>query len=292
MSIKGGIAMTTLHVEDKKHYIIHFRDWMRQRRYADQTIKTYTSMLEVFLDYFPEKDIKDIRIRDIEEFNYYYVIGKGLSASYQNQMINSIKLFYMKMLGINFALKELERPRKGNYLPKVLSKEEVSTVLGSIKNIKHKAILSLIYSAGLRRNELVNLQIDDIDSKRMLIRINNSKGAKDRIVGLSKNVLILLRGYYQLYKPKHYLFEGQKGGRYSGTSINLIFQRARQRSGVTTEGGVHMLRHSYATHLHESGYDIRIIQELLGHKSSKTTEIYTHISTRTIQKVISPFDDI
>jgi len=281
------------HLSDKgEKYISRFRNWMFQCRYADQTIKTYGSMMEVFLSHFPDKKPEVINLRDIEEFNYYYVIGNGFSASYQNQMISAIKLFYLKMLGIKFELKELERPRKGNYLPAVLSKEEVFTILLSVRNIKHKAILSLIYSAGLRRGELINLRLKDIDSKRMLILVKNSKGAKDRVVGLSEKILILLRDYYRLYRPKYYLFEGQHGGKYSGTSINLIFQRAKKRAGIKTTGGVHMLRHSYATHLHESGYDIRIIQELLGHKSSKTTEIYTHISTRSIQKVTSPFDEI
>lgn len=272
--------------------IIKFRQWMQQRRYANQTIKTYSSMLQVFFAYYPEKRIEDIGIKDIDDFNYYHVIGKGFSSSYQNQMINAIKLFYLKMLGINFELRELERPRKGKHLPKVLSKEEVLQILSGIKNLKHRAILSLIYSAGLRRSELINLKVHDIDSNRMIIRIKNSKGAKDRIVSLSKKVLILLREYYVLYRPKSYLFEGQLGGPYSGTSINNIFKRAKKQAGICTEGGVHMLRHSFATHLHESGYDIRIIQELLGHKSSKTTEIYTHISTKSIQNVISPFDNI
>ena len=277
---------------EKKQAINEYYRWMRQRRYADQTIKTYVSMLKVFFSHYPEKTIDKISLKDIEDFNYYFIIQKGFSASYQNQMINAIKLFYLKMLNTNMELKELERPRKGSYLPNVLSKGDVLMILESIKNIKHKAILSLIYSAGLRRNELINLRIIDIDSKRMLIKIKNSKGAKDRIVGLSKKILILLRAYYRLYKPKDYLFEGQKGGRYSATSINLIFQRARKDSGIKITGGVHMLRHSYATHLHESGYDIRIIQELLGHKSSKTTEIYTHISTKSIKNVNSPFDDL
>ena len=277
---------------DTKEAIDQYIRWMSQRRYADQTIRTYTSMLKVFLSHFSEKKIKDIGINDIEEFNYYHVIGKGFSPSYQNQMINAIKLFYLKMLGIKMELNELERPRKGSFLPEVLSKEEVSLIIGSIKNIKHRTILSLIYSAGLRRSELINLKLSDINSKRMLISIRQSKGAKDRVVGLSEKILTLLREYYQFYKPVHYLFEGQKGGRYSGTSINLIFQRAKKNAGIKTSGGVHILRHSFATHLHESGYDIRIIQELLGHRSIKTTEIYTHISTRSIKKVISPFDDI
>lgn len=277
---------------EKKQAINEYSRWMRQRRYADQTIKTYVSMLIVFFSHYPEKAIDKISLKDIEDFNYYFIIQKGFSASYQNQMINAIKLFYLKMLGIKMELKELERPRKGSYLPQVISKEEVSLLLGAVKNIKHRAILSLIYSAGLRRSELINLKVNDIDSKRMLINIKNSKGAKDRVVGLSKKILILLREYYQLYKPKHYLFVGQKGGQYSGTSINLIFQGAKKNAGINTPGGVHMLRHSFATHLHESGYDIRIIQELLGHKSSKTTEIYTHISTKSIKNVNSPFDDL
>ena len=238
---------------DKKQHIDKFRQWMQQRRYADQTIKTYISMLEVVLSHFPEREIEDISIKDIEEFNYYHVIVKGLSASYQNQMINAIKLFYLKMLGINFELKELERPMKSRYLPSVLSKEEVSDLISSVRNIKHKAILSMIYSAGLRRNELINLRVMDIDSKRMLIKINQSKGAKDRVVGLSKKVLALLREYYKLYKPQYYLFEGQDKGTYSGTSINLIFQRAKKNAVIKSflpklrEGSFFNKRHSHFT---------------------------------------------
>lgn len=129
------------------------------------------------------------------------------------------------------------------FISQVLSKKEVGDILRLVRNIKHRAILNLVYSAGLRRNELINLRLADIDSKRMLIHIKNSKGAKDRCVGLSEKTLTLLREYYKLYKPKYYLFEGQKGGRYTGISINMIFQRAKKHAGVNKQGGVHMLRH-------------------------------------------------
>ena len=165
-------------------------------------------------------------------------------------------------------------------------------LLDSVKNIKHKTILSLIYSAGLRRSEVLNLKINDIDSNRMIITIRDAKGKKDRIVGLSKNILSLLKIYYKMYKPKEYLFEGQNRSKYSGASIGKIFNNAKNNANINIEGGVHILRHCYATHLHEAGYDIRLIQELLGHKSSKTTEIYTHVSTKSIKNVKSPFDDL
>lgn len=139
---------------------------------------------------------------------------------------------------------------------------------------------------------MLNLKIEDIDSKRMIIIIRDAKGKKDRIVGLSKNILSLLKYYFKMYKPKEYLFEGQNRSKYSGASIGKIFSNAKNNAGINIEGGVHILRHCYATHLHEAGYDIRLIQELLGHKSSKTTEIYTHVSTKSIKNVKSPFDDL
>lgn len=269
-----------------------FRQYLAGQRYSESTISTYNSMLEHFFSYHNELKPEDVTISEIKKFNYHYILKNNYSSSFQNQFINAIKKFYEKVYNMNLTVDEIERPRRGMILPKVLSKEEVAQILKSVRNIKHKAILSLIYSAGLRRGELINLQINDIDSMRMLIIIRNAKGKKDRVVNLSAKILQLLRYYFKLYKPKKYLFEGQKGGKYSGNSINHIFKSAKKRVGIKVAGGVHILRHSFATHLHESGHDIRIIQELLGHKSSKTTEIYTHISTKSIKNVTSPFDDL
>jgi integrase/recombinase XerD len=178
-------------------------------------------------------------------------------------------------------------------LPNVLSKEEIKAILEAPKNLKHKAMLSMIYSCGLRRSELLNLIPNDIDSKRNVVIIRQSKGKKDRITPLSPKILELLRDYYKEYSPKIYLFEGQeKNTQYSARSLEEVLKKSIKFAKINKPVTLHWLRHSYATHLLESGADLRFIQELLGHNSSKTTEIYTHVSTKNIQQIKSPFDDL
>jgi site-specific recombinase XerD len=277
---------------EKQRSVQKFKQWMQQRRYADQTISTYTSMLEVFLSHFPERKIEEITIRDIEEFNYYHVIGKGFSASYQNQMINAIKLFYLKMLGINFGLKELERPRKSRPLPKVIPKEYVKDMLQRIPNIKHKAALTLVYSLGLRRGELLNIRLSDLSSKTFTLVVRNAKGNKDRVLPVPEKLMRLIIIYYRSYKPEYWLFEGERAGKkYSATSLSRIFHRYLPVVLKNHNFTLHCLRHSFATHLLEGGTDLRYIQEMLGHKSSRTTEIYTHVSTKSLSNIKNPIED-
>jgi site-specific recombinase XerD len=275
-----------------KELIQKFRQWLQQRRYANQTIKTYTSMLETFLTHFPEKRIGDISLRDIEEFNYYHVIGKGFSASYQNQMINAIKLFYLKMLGINFELKGLERPRKSRPLPKVIPKDVVREMLQRIPNIKHRAALTMVYSLGLRRGELLNIKLSDLCSRTSSLMVRNAKGNKDRVLPVPAKVMQLIIRYYRAYKPETWLFEGDKAGKkYSATSLSRIFHRYLSIVLENHNFTLHCLRHSFATHLLEGGTDLRYIQEMLGHKSSRTTEIYTHVSTKSLSNIKNPVED-
>ncbi len=213
-----------------------------------------------------------------------------IGTSYQNQLINAIKFYYEHVLKRPRQVYYLERPKKEKRLPGVLSLNEVQCLLGKIRNTKHFAIISLIYSSGLRISELINLKISDIDSNRMHVRVVQSKGKKDRMTLLSEKMLNLLREYFKEYKPKYWLFEGQTGGKYSKSSIQKIFQRAKAKAGIRKYATIHTLRHSFATHLLEAGTDLRYIQELLGHGSSKTTEIYTHVSTRKLSGIRSPFD--
>lgn len=265
---------------------------MMQRRYADQTIRTYTSMLETFLSHFPERKVEDIIVRDIEEFNYYHIIGKGFSASYQNQMINAIKLFYLKMLGINFELRELERPRRARPLPKVIPKETVKEMLQGIGNLKHRCALMMIYSLGLRRGELINIRLLDLSSRDLSISVRNAKGRKDRVLPVPKKLMNLIITYYRAYRPEVWLFEGNKAGQpYSSGSLGKIFHRYLNRVIKNHNFTLHCLRHSFATHLLEAGTDLRYIQEMLGHKSSRTTEIYTHVSTKSLRNVKNPIED-
>ena len=187
----------------------------------------------------------------------------------------------------------LERPRRGRPLPNVLPKEMVKELLEGIPNLKHKAALSMVYGLGLRRSELINLKLTDIDSKAKTVVIRQGKGQKDRVLPLPDNLLRLLRNYYKSYKPKVWLIEGDKVGKpYSPTSLQNIFKKYLAKVSKNNTFTLHSLRHSYATHILDSGTDIRFIQELLGHKSSRTTEIYTHVSMRSLRNIKSPLDDM
>jgi integrase/recombinase XerD len=270
-----------------------FKHWLLSRRYSDSTIKTYTEALKSFLTFYNEKLVSEITNDDVIRYNNEYILNNNLSASYQNQIVNALKLFFSTVQETKIELDKIHRPKRAKLLPNVLSKEEVKSILNAHSNIKHKTMLSLIYACGLRRSELLHLKPADIDSKRGIIIIRQSKGKKDRIVPLSTKILLLLREYYLINKPQKWLFEGQIAGElYSEKSLQSILKQALQKVAITKPVTLHWLRHSYATHLLESGTDLRYIQELLGHNSSKTTEIYTHVSTKSIQQIKSPFDDL
>lgn len=268
-----------------------YKDLLVQKRYSQNTQDIYCSYFKDFFIYFRIEELEDITTAKINSYILDLIKSKNISISQQNQRINAIKFYYEKVLGRKKEYYELHRPRKENKLPKVLSKNEVKNILDSCNNIKHKCILMLIYSAGLRRSELIDLKITDIDSERMVINIIGAKGKKDRISLLSVNTLNLLRKYYKEYRPQKWLFEGQKGGNYSPTSIAKLLKNSANKAGIHKNVTPHMLRHSFATHLLEQGTDLRYIQELLGHSSSKTTEIYTHVSKRAIDKITNPIDE-
>lgn len=273
--------------------IIRFEKWLLSKRYSTSTIKTYCEALRVFFTHHKNVSIQHITMQHIIQFNNEYIIGRGLSISYQNQFVNALKLFYLIIRNTNVIIENIARPRREYRLPNVLSKEEVKMLLNILINLKHRTMLCLLYSCGLRSGELLNLQPIHIDSKRNIILIKQSKGKKDRIVPLSSKILEMLREYYRLYKPQTYLFEGQNiGEKYDSRSLQLVLKQAVKKAGIQKPVTLHWLRHSYATHLLESGTDLRYIQELLGHNSSKTTEIYTHVSTKNIQHIKSPFDDL
>jgi integrase/recombinase XerD len=269
------------------------KDWMQSRRYSSSTVDTYADALKTFLTYYKDKAIKDISNDDIIAFNNKYILANDLSASYQNQVVNAIKLYFRAIKNTAIDVDLIHRPKKANLLPNVLSKEEIKGILTVQPNIKHRTMLSLIYSCGLRRSELLNLKLTDVDSKRKLLIIRQAKGKKDRIAPLSEKIIELLREYYKLHKPKQWLFEGQNGnGQYDERSLANVLKQAVEKAGIKKPVTLHWLRHSYATHLLEAGTDLRYIQEILGHKSSRTTEIYTHVSTKSLQNIISPFDTL
>lgn len=287
----------TLHKFDsarspEKKLPVGYQKALNLKRYSENTIKTYSNYFLDFQSYFSTSDLNDITASQINDYILYLIKKNDISISQQNQRISAIKFYYEKVLGrekLNFYI---ERPKRERKLPGVLDKSEVQAIINSTHNIKHKCILSLIYSSGLRRNELLNLEKEDIDSKRMLLKVRGGKGKKDRYTTLSEKLLQLLREYYKQYRPENYLFEGPEGNRYSATSIQNILKKSAKEAGIKKRVHVHMLRHSFATHLLEQGTSLRIIQELLGHESIKTTEIYTHITNSDIEKIKNPLDDL
>lgn len=235
---------------------------MRQRRYSENTIRSYRESLRVFIQFDPNRKLSEITLKDLEMFNQEYIIRKGYSASYQNQVINALKMYFRKFHSKNFDLTLIERPKEGFKLPTVLSSSEIESILQVTRNVKHKTMLMLIYSCGLRRSELLSMKIEHIESDRMLIRIKNSKGNKDRMVPLSQKMLNQLRIYYRMFKPKRYLFEGENGGEYSSTSLQSILRQSISKTTIKKRVTLHTLRHSYATHMLEAGVNLRYIQEI------------------------------
>ena len=260
------------------------------KQYSATTIKTYKNMFIVFLGKFMERDLKEINKEEIEGFVYELIKKNNVSESYQNQIINAIKAFYEHALKMPREYYDIQRPKKAVSIPNVLSSKEVLNIIQAPKNIKHKAILTTIYSAGLRISELINLRIADVHSDEGYLYIKDSKGKKDRKTILSKQLLLLLREYYKQYKPSYWLFEGQTGCKYSTSSIRAIFRKAVKDTNSNPWATVHTLRHSFATHCIENNINMRHLQNMLGHSSPKTTEIYTKTIAINNKTVISPLD--
>nr|WP_319265348.1 tyrosine-type recombinase/integrase [uncultured Draconibacterium sp.] len=253
---------------------------MKIRGLAESTRKQYFSAFKKFLAYFDGEDYRYISRESILDY-LESLFDVAASKPYINMQINAIKFYYEKVLNQPRKTYYLQRPFKDRKLPVVLSIVEIHLILNKIKNLKHRTIIETIYTHGLRVSELPALTLTDIDSKRNVLTIKNSKQNKDRNIPLNQTCLMHLRQYYRKYKPKFLLFPGQNG-LYSATSIRKILTKAVQEAGITKHVTPHTLRHSYATHLLEQGTDLRYIQEILGHASSKTTEIYTHVTTKHI----------
>lgn len=271
-----------------------FEDLRRElvtRKYSYKTVKGYLYYNRDFLS-FLKKAAHDVTDSDIKDYLLHLAEERQSATATLNQAINALKFYYGTMLKKKF-LYEIKRPRKDKILPEVLSKEEVSRIINGTANIKHKAILMTIYSSGLRLGETARLEQAHLDRDRMLIFVKGAKGRKDRYTLLSPKALELIDLYIKRYEPRKWLFEGAKAGRYlSRRSIEKVFEQARDRAGIKKDVSVHDLRHSFATHLLEGGTDLRYIQELLGHASSKTTEIYTHVSTKSLGRIRSPLDNL
>jgi integrase/recombinase XerD len=276
-----------------KDDIERYRRWMESHRYPPTTVRTYTSMMATFLKFVLPREASECTGEDLIRMVNEYILPRGLSYSFQNQLISAVKKFYKEIIREIIDPGSFTRPRTRHKLPNVLSKDEVKKILTAPMNEKHRAILSIIYGCGLRRGEAIMLEPEDIDHDRMLLSVRQSKGFKDRIVPVSAKLVEMIDGYIKRYRPVVFLFEGQRqGDRYSAASIEKVFRMAVVKAGIKKSITLHGLRHSYATHLLEAGTDLRYIQELLGHKSSRTTEIYTHVTEKSIQKIRSPFDDL
>jgi integrase/recombinase XerD len=290
----GGRAESTVKISPQAiEDLDRYGRWLEAHRYPPTTVRTYSGMMAAFLRFVSPKEATECGSDDLVRMVNEYVLPGGLSYSYQNQLISAVKKFYKEICREVIDPGELTRPRVRHRLPNVLSKEEVRSILAAPVNEKHRAMLGIIYGCGLRRSEMLMLESGDIDRDRMLLTVRQSKGFKDRVVPLSRKLIEMIDGYVGRYHPGVYLFEGQRHGEpYSAASIEKVFKAAVEKAGIKKDVSLHSLRHSYATHLLEAGTDLRYIQELLGHKSSKTTEIYTHVTEKSIQKIRTPFDDL
>lgn len=271
--------------------IILLEQALMLKRYSWRTIKSYKSHFSLLLAYYPDIHPADLTEKEIKAFFIAKITQNKWSESTQNQAINAIKYYFEQVLKRPKTFYDF-RPKKAEKLPNVLSTEEVERLLASVENIKHKTILAVIYSAGLRLGEVTNLRKADIHVSSRKIFVKAGKGKKDRYTILSEKTLALINLYGKEYKPHYWLFEGQTGGKYSDRSVQAILQQAVKKSGINPYTTVHTLRHSFATHLLENGVDLRYIQELLGHYSTATTEIYTHITKKGTEKIKSPIDDL
>ncbi|MDQ3394956.1 MAG: site-specific integrase [Bacteroidota bacterium] len=268
--------------------------YMKSLNYSVNTIKSYFQMFYQFCIHHYKKGemIEKLTSQNINDYILSTSTSRNYAAPTTNILVNAIKMYYKHVLKQSHALMEIHRPQKERLLPKVLSKEDVMKILKGTENLKHKTMLCLLYASGLRAGEVINLKLTDLDGNRKLLLIRSAKGFKDRTTLLPANLLALLREYYAAYKPINWLFEGQFGDQYTTRSLSNVLRQACEKAGIHKKPTLHWLRHSFATHLLESGTDIRYIQELLGHSSSKTTEIYTHVSTLKLQHIKSPLEDL
>lgn len=274
------------------NYLQCFTERLKIQRYSASTIKNYQSNLFLFLTVASKQfsSPEEIDISHIEKYIFLKINTEKCCASHQRIILACIAKFYDLVLEKKINLKHLYPKRKKYPLPNYLTGAEVKKIIEVTHNLKHKSIIMLLYSGGLRLSELINLKKADIDSKTMTINISQVKEKKDRQVMLSENLLVTLRQYYRKYQPGCYLFEGQNSIQYSSRSVQQIVKQSALKAGIQKKVAPYILRHSFATHLLESGTDIRFIQELLGHHQLKTTEIYTHITDVAKNKIKSPLD--
>jgi integrase/recombinase XerD len=294
-AIKPFSATATFNLSDENSEALRkFIEQLKLKAYSPSTIRTYRNEFMQLLQLLKKKQVTQLTADDLRRY-MVYVMKKGLSENGAHSRLNALKFYFEQVLKKEKFFWEIPRPKKQLLLPHFFNQEEITAIIKAAGNIKHKTMLAVAYSCGLRVSEVVNLQAKDIDSKRMCLLIKQAKGKKDRIVALSPVLLIMLREYWKIKKPLKdgYLFPGQfKGEPYNSRSLQLVLSAAKKKAGIIKPGSVHALRHSFATHLLDKGTDVTMIMKLLGHNDIKTTLRYLHVTNRDLLQVISPLDDL
>lgn len=288
---KKAVSNYSLSNENLKELDIYVKT-LQLKAYSSNTIRLYRNELLALIRLLGERSVKDLKSEHIKSYLLWLLQVKKLSETKVHSSVNALKFYFEQVLRRPKFFFEIPRPKKAWQLPKVHATEQIRKMIRCTSNEKHKTMLMLAYASGLRLQEIINLKIKDINSARMVIEVRRGKGKKDRQVVLSEKLLVQLRNYFKEYRPKAWLFEGLPGEQYGYRTLQEVFSAAKKRVGIQTKGGIHTMRHSFATHLLENGTDIRLIQELLGHNSIKTTVRYTHVSTAQMQKIKSPLDEI
>ena len=286
--IKGGVIS-----KENEHEFTEYKNRLLLKGYSPSTIRTYCGEFHVFLGSLKNYSAKELAPAQLQRYILYCINQLKLSENTVHSRMNALKFYYEQVLHKERMFFDIPRPKKPATLPKVISKERIADLINSIENVKHRTIIMLTYACGLRVSEVVSLKIKHIDGQRKMVYLEDAKGKKDRVVSLSPNMLIMLREYYKLYQPKDYLFEGQfKNTHLSERSIQEIIQKTKKKAGIIQAGGMHMLRHSFATHLLDKGIDVVFIQKLLGHNDIKTTLRYLHVTNKDLVNILSPLEDI
>jgi site-specific recombinase XerD len=279
----------------KLHSLQQFIQQLQLKAYSASTIRTYRTEFLQLLKLLKSNPVNELTVGDIKRYMVYAMQQIGINEHTAHSRLNALKFYFEQVLGREKFFWEIPRPKKPLELPRIFNQDEIAAIINSIKNKKHKAMLMLAYSGGLRASEVVSIKTYDIDSKRMIIFIRQAKGKKDRVVSLSPVLLVMLREYALEYKPDKtgYLFEGiTKGTHYSTRSLQEVLKAAKSKARIIKPGSVHSLRHSFVTHLIDKGTDVTMIQKLLGHNDLKTTLRYLHTSNKDLLKIISPLDDL
>lgn len=283
--------LSTVHLTNQQAYI-DFNEQLILKKYSPSTVRVYLAEFHHLLSLIEDYPVQDLNPKRLKDYFLYCIKKEKMKERKINGKINAIKFFFEQVLHRPKMFFDIPRPKKALQLPKMLSKSEVKKLFKVTANLKHLVALQLCYGMGLRVSEVVNIKLTDIDSQRMVVHLQGAKGKKDRYVPLPESILPKLREYYLMYSPKKFLLEGQYGGAYAKSSLQQVFKKAMRKARINKQIGIHGLRHSYATHLLESGADMRFIQELLGHNSIKTTQIYTKVTPRSLSKIASPLDSL